>query len=476
MELNDFPNEVLSTIFSHLSTKRDKHCLDSRYFPRVWPIRLVCRRWNDIATAQLFHTLTLHHTLRAKEEDFSSWHSLLETDAIRAAVRRVAIESSPWSPWRQPGDKYDDYLTDKRPEFASAINRICDLPHLDVLEVRFSRFCAGRHTVRHKGNIEPSTTRARTLKTVLKAMRRRAARPDTTVIRELVLDHLQNMPLPKDLTDGLLENIERLHLQIADELTMTPEDRAHLCEWHEYHPYLQNTLLPPVAEQLVELTISGNQTWGAIPGQFNGKGLHFPRLKTLTLAQYVIARQDQFEWVLSLESLTSLRLHSCSIATHILVLQPDFARWKIDMRDWKRVTDRPMVQTYDEPRSRYKKNPDEHYLTPGYYLHPLRWDVMFESIRERLPHLQEFRFTKEDWDLFFRHASTSLGLVSDRYIGFGKYWCPLRDYNVAASHYIEENRWGEPKKLLEITEEADRRALERLLETTRERRMTARPV
>ncbi|RSL52991.1 hypothetical protein CEP54_010619 [Fusarium duplospermum] len=452
MELNHFPDGVLSNIFSHLITKAQKHRLHDDFIVDIWPVRLVCRRWNVLATPQLFQTLTLFHSEWAANKDFDFWKHMLATDAIRAAARRVAIESAPWddlderSSWVWEDWRYDN----EWPEFTAAIERICDMPHLNALEVRFSSNCVGRDGNQEDPEMELSITRENTLRAVLNAMRKRASRPNTSVIRELVLDNLQHIALPKDITDGLLENIERLHIFTAHE----------------------NTLLPSVAEQLVELTLASPANWGAIPGEFNGKGLRFPQLKSLTLAEYVITRQDQFEWVLSLESLTSLCLHGCTIATHILVLQPEFAFWEVDMRWWKRVADPPELDDEDDVRPAYEISTGKRTLTPGFYVHSLRWDAMFDSIRERLPRLQEFRFTKEQWITFFRHSGeANPEALVDRYMAFTQYWCELWSYNLKECGYVEENRPGLPEELLTITEEADRRALEKLLQTTRERRM-----
>lgn len=272
-------------------------------------------------------------------------------------------------------------------------------------------------------------------KSVLKAMRQRAARSNMTVIRELVLENLQNRPLPKILT-----------------------------------------------EQLTELTISAQNCWGAIPGEFNGKGLQFPRLKTLTLAEYVIARHDQFDWVLAQESLTCLRLHSCAICSHILVLQPEFASWGVDSRAWKRVADPPDGEDGSSGTS-YTIHPGECPLTPGFYVNSLRWETVFDSIRENLPRLHEFSFTKEEWRTFFRHrgcgnAQALAEALANRYLAFSQYWSELWTDTVQRCNYVEEDRQGRPEELLALTEEADGRALKRLLRTTRERRImvkTAQP-
>ncbi|KAI8711473.1 F-box domain-containing protein [Fusarium sp. LHS14.1] len=444
MELNHFPDEVLSNVFNHLTTRAQKHRLHDDFIVDIWPVRLVCRRWNVLATPQLFQTLTLFHSEWNANKDFEFWKHMLASNAIRAAARRVAIESAPWDDldersswvWEDWRDDYD------WPQFKTAIDHICDMPHLNALEGR-SRF--------HE---------------------KRATRPNTSVIRELVLDNLQNIPLPKDLTDGLLENIERLHILTTQEISGIPTKDAHLREIREWEPYLQNTLLHSVAEQLVELTLSSPAKWGAIPSEFNGKGLHFPRLKALTLAEHVIARQDQFEWVLSLESLTSLCLHGCTIATHVLVLEPEFAFWGVDMRGWTWVADLPELDDDDESRPAYEISAGKRTLTPGFYVHSLRWNAMFDSIRERLPRLTEFRFTKEDWNTFFRHkGEANAEALVDRYFAFTQYWCELWSFNLKECNYVEENRPGLPEELLKMTEEADRGALQRLLQTTRERQM-----
>ncbi|KAF7558107.1 hypothetical protein G7Z17_g85 [Cylindrodendrum hubeiense] len=485
MELNNLPNEVLSNIFSHLLTDLQKHRLHNDFIVDIWPVRLVCRKWNDLATKQLFQTLTLYHTEETVEESWSSWQHLLDSSAIRAAVRRVAIESTPWEdlsgreasvwePWAEKGEW---------PDFTSAIDRICDLPHLTTLEVRFSYHCVGRHGDQSDPERESSVTRQQTLKSVLRAMRQRAARPNMSVINELVLVYLQNTPLPKNLTDGLFENIERLHIFTAFEVREPPEDDTRLVELHEYEPYMQNILIPPIAEQLVELTLTSPNCWGAVPGEFNGKGLHFPRLKTLTLARYVIAHRDQFDWVLAQESLTSLAMHSCAIGSHILVRQPEFAYWGVDSRDWIWAQD-PPDDEYDEDDEEdeyrrtaisYTIRPEDHALAPGFYTHYLRWETVFDSIGRRLPHLQHFNFTKEQWWEYFRQdRHVNCEALVNRYLGFCGFWGELWAYELNKCNFVEENHPGTPNELLALTEEADRRAFESLLHKTTERRRTGR--
>ncbi|KAM0431376.1 hypothetical protein ACHAPT_005353 [Fusarium lateritium] len=469
--VNKFPNEVLSNIFGHLTTRAQKHRLHNDHLTEIWPIRLVCRRWNAIATNQLFKTLTLYHGEEAAEGGFRSWQYLLNSDAIRDAARRVAIESAPpnntdgefgeventvWESWLDDGEW---------PEFTSAIDRIRDLPHLNALEVRFSEHCFPDQA---SGLIVPETTftRENTLKRILKAMRRREAGPNMSVLRELVLENLQNTPLREKLTDCLFQNIERLHILIAFE---QEDDEEDIPEVSKYGRYLQNRLIPSVAEQLVELTLAAQDYWGAINDEFDGTGLHFPRLKALTLASYVITRHDQLDWVLRQESLISLQLHGCAIASHILVLQPEFADWGVDLPGWKWVND-PPSHGFDFPPMDPHADPGENLLTPGFYVYSLRWDTIFDNIGARLPRLQNFKFTSEPWGTFFRHdGRPNGGALVNRYIAFNEYWRELVFAWLQECSYVEENRLGTPEEILTLTEDTDRRALETLLQTTRER-------
>ncbi|KAF5614978.1 uncharacterized protein FTJAE_13511 [Fusarium tjaetaba] len=306
--MDHIPNEILSHILSYLLTDRGKHRL------REDSIR---------------HVLPSKNTI---EDDFSSWHKVLENDSIKDAVRRVAIETSPIydyvdadhiSSWPESWPRDGHW-----PEFTSAISRICDMPNLDCLDMRFSLFPASEQL---PGLInEPSSTRRRTLEIISETLRARESRPGTSIIRELILKSLEDTPLPKNLTDNLLQNIEKLHIALV-----YGDDQR---EKPGFSSYLSGTLLPSVSERLVELTIAGHR-WGSIPAEFDGKGLSFPCLERLTLEEYIILRQDQFDWVLQQRSLVDLNLYSCKIATHCLVQQPAFEDMGVNLDGWKKLPD-----------------------------------------------------------------------------------------------------------------------------------------
>jgi hypothetical protein len=478
----DLPNEVLSHIFSFILTDRQKHNLQEDWLIDTWSVRLVCRQWNDLATKHLFHTLALWHNANTVEDEFASWHHMLSSTAIRAAARCVAIETAPpddyggcdVSAW--PGSWIED---GDFPEFISAIDRIAELPNLNALEMRFQGLCKGReprddeYENSQGPQPEPVITRIQTLEAVIKAMRKRAESPNMSIIRELVLENLQNMPLEKDLTSGLLENIERLHIFMTRESYDRPD--LYLPEMREFDPYLEKTLLPTVADQLVELTLSGFG-WGAIPGTFNpySSGISLPRLKSLTLDGFIILQPGQVEWMLEQKTLTSLHLHSCTIASHCLVLQPEFSFWDVGLGGWKWVAEVPT----DEELERYERHPIPRrpypkQLKPGWYVNTMRWDTVFDNIREKLPGLKDFSFDKQNWLVFFRHFERDVHAEAlvNRYLAFAQCWLELSvDYFTVGCNHVQENMPGKPEELLALTEPADRQALNMLLQTTMDRR------
>ncbi|KAM0319239.1 hypothetical protein ACHAPQ_010405 [Fusarium lateritium] len=478
----DLPNEVLSHIFSFILTDKQKHRLEEDWLLDTWLIRLVCRHWNDLATKHLFRTLTLWHNENTIETEFASWHHLLDSPSIRAAVRCVAIETA-------PPDDYggcdilawpDSWIDEGEfPEFILAIDRIVELPNLNALEVRFQPLCQGRELhvddfEDSQGPIpEPATTRIQTLEAIVDTMRKRAESPNMSVIRELVLENLQNMPLKKDLTEGLLENIERLHIFMTREWHDGPN--VYLPEMREFEPYLEKTLLPTVADQLVELTLSG-AGWGSIPGMFNphSSGISLPRLKSLTLDGYIIIQPGQVEWILEQETLTSLHFHNCTIASHCLVLQPEFAFWDVNLEGWKWVAKVPNdkeMERYDRSPVPYRLHTEQ--LEPGWYVNSMRWDTVFDNIREKLPGLKDFSFDRKAWSTFFRHQEPwgHYKVLLNRYLAFTQRWFELEmSYFTVGCYYAHENMPGDPDDLLVLTEPADRQALDRLLQTIKERR------
>ncbi|KAG8356690.1 hypothetical protein FVEN_g5555 [Fusarium venenatum] len=446
------PDEILSAIFSHLLTPSQRHhCRDDWHHDST-QVRLVCHRWNAIATKCLLGTLVLRHSGITMNDKFRAWHKLVDSDRLR--------------PDREG----------RWPEFESAINRIRHLPKLDAIEVRFTAACIGPEGEierNHQMNLmdvslditpveEPTNTRLHSLKALARAIQERNKRPNLSTVRELVLENLQNVPILDSVATDPLRDIERLHIKILSE---------------EYG-------ILDLVPNLVELTLAG-KNWAAIPGAFYGMDVVFPRLDTLTLQGLENLHKWHFDWVLSHKSLRNLNLHQCTIATHCLVQQPKFVFWRVNLDGWVRVQD----DTHDPDHQHrfpidYTPTPDDD--EPGWYVSSLWWDTLFDRIRKHLPRLEAFSFDAKEWENYFRHVEDPLSSYTEigfRYSWFAhgwsllqpRPWLPERSVLncIEKCQYVEAGVIGRPEVLPDITEQADSQALEKLLQTVEGRRRNA---
>ncbi|RGP75151.1 hypothetical protein FLONG3_5835 [Fusarium longipes] len=483
----NFPNELLGEIFSHLLEEDERDRREEYSLVQFIDVRLVCRLWNQLATKYIFDTVLLWHTVETIGEDFITWHKLLDSKDVSNAVRRVAIKTGPDNDNELGGCEYWQFPSSwtengEWPAFEAAINKICDLPNLERLEVRFTGCCVGKvEPVRDDWNLiqeslaepEPTSTRFQTLRLIMNAIQKRARRSNMRPIRELVLENLQNIELPADIENGLFQGIQRLHIRILSEcdngVPMVEEhEKIYKAELVEFPYYLQTAFLPLVSDQLVELTLSGLDL-GSIPKEFNGQGLLFPRLKTLTLDGLRILRRDQFDWVLEQKSLTRLRLHNCIIGSHCLVMQPEFSLWGVDLKGWSRVADGPPDGFYMERLPvPHTARPGAVDLEPGWYINTLRWDALFDDIRENLPLLKDFAFDRKLWSNYVQEFGPP---YSGRYMGFAQCWFFLNSNDNHIQHWGREEAQipGEPQRFSALAEPADRQALERLDKEIRHR-------
>ncbi|EEU40595.1 uncharacterized protein NECHADRAFT_32703 [Fusarium vanettenii 77-13-4] len=468
MTLNSLPTELIARILDHLAPLyRDQNRRD------LCQARLVCHLWNDLVTKALFKNLTLYHTLETAGQEFQSWKNLINLETVRDAAQSVVIETCPakdlvhgrdpttWHDWEEKGEW---------PAFTSAIDQIAELRHIRSISVRFSKWCLGDHI--HFGSTrdrELQSTREHTLRNILNALQQRKTNNDTrdvTEIRELALENLQNIALPADIYGGLLNDITRLHIMFCVEHTRNAfAYDTHHTERREYELHLQKTLLPSVANQLVELTLASQDRWGVMPGKFNGEGLDFPFLRTLTLGEYVIGHHRQFDWVLAQKYLTCLRLNRCFIASHMRLYEGDIEGWRIDTEDWERVSSEPYYGW------------DEHQV----YLFSKRWETVFDDIRKSLPRLREFCLTWDKPTDFFRQldVSKTSWLSPDRYITFDiskkpSPWIASKDFGYYP--YRDDKDPTRPVNLAQVMDEQDRRAFEELVSSTYARRKLDRRV
>ncbi|KAF5652182.1 f-box domain protein [Fusarium sp. NRRL 25303] len=474
--MKDLPEEILDLIMHRLSERYSQdtwaHFRDANITPQtgvyvfdMHRTRLVCRTWNRLITKRLFNTVTLYYSADAADRDFESWNKLVTSKAIRGAAQRVVIQTfstdnhKKWKFWSEEGE----WLA-----FSSAMNRISELDHLQSVEVRFPKLFPDWMDIRDS-NLDYKSREAReaTLRSVLKALRGREtrqshhARSGISAIRELKLENLPNSSVPSELTDGLFKGIEQLHILICHEHaeidpgnTMTVE----LNERTEFESYLQYSILPPIAAQLVELTLGAHREWGLALGVFDGSNLDFPQLRTLSLSNYVIGHNTQFDWVLKQKTLKCLRLNSCHIITYMWIPLGSKEQLGINTEAWQ------------------EKSGESFFGEGESFVFHKRWANIFDSIREDLSGLTEFSLSWEtSMEEFFRTLDPTGGNDGweSRYMAF--------DMGLLPNHFVPLQQFGWypdfdeedpeiPPNLPKFADESDRRALKALVGATQQRR------
>ncbi|KAI8170862.1 hypothetical protein K4K49_006387 [Colletotrichum sp. SAR 10_70] len=428
MELNDFPTEVLGLILGSLFDEKGEYGELIYGYHDIANARLVCRKWNTLATPHLFETITLvHHDApeadfdededveEADSSEFRIWNKMVDNETIRNVAQCAVIRSAPedlandgdweiWEDWKNKGEF---------PRFTNAVARITELKNLRMLHLHFGDKCRGERvesTAWDDGwedGVEPLGARSATLKTVFNAMATRAKDSDATNIRWLRLENVQNTSLESLVTSemaDIVKHITRLDLLVLEECNEHGPDHDLYCkERWLFEPHLQKEILPKLSDSLTTLTLGFQEYWGTAPGYFDGKGLEFPHLKTLNLINFVISHHDHFNWVLAQTSLTTLRLLNCRIVSHLRIHGELLTKSGTPTHDWERCPHGAFGFTF---------NDDRVYTFSG------RWETIFNGIHTKLTNLTDFYFdTVQCLNHPFRRLENMRNrLFPDRYI------------------------------------------------------------
>lgn len=458
MRLNDLPTEILSLIICFLVERADTPSEWRDNLQHICNARLVCRLWNTLATRRVFENLILAYTT----DEYKAWDGMIDSEVAKRAARSVYIRTA-------PDDDHEDgiwnvYTDEGYDGLISAIGRISELEHIKELYLRFSRHCSGieeDNTFRDEV-VEEISTRHDILKHVFMAIQSRARNNVAAkAIYTLTIENLQNSPLPdftsSELFRSVTKNIDALHLMVADEYVEAgPDWDMYRIERRVFEPYLHREWLAPLSDHLVCLTLSFQVAWGTIPGYFDGADLHFPRLTTLNLGNFVIGHHKQFDWVLKQSSLTSLRLDRCSIVTYLATSRENIDDWQVRTHDW-----------HEYPTGAF--GIDGSYAIYGF---SGTWETIFNSIRTGLPKLSDFRFHYGHDPVFPVYPEKlSVGLTKKRYTTFNcDSW-----YDASESGLLDfgDSEWGHPDARYlnrsEETEGGDSQALDALLQEVRKR-------
>ncbi|KAM7212200.1 hypothetical protein V8F06_012412 [Rhypophila decipiens] len=486
------PVEVLSLIIGHLFVAEG----EEKYRPKgqgdLRNARLVCRRWSEVATRHLFRHVALVHPdwMPDWEDDiellaecgFRKFKQLTASPTVQHAARCADIFSAP-DPDQRDYDVWDSWESGDYEPFTSAIDRIVDLPKLQEVRIRFTDGVVGDTSENDAWSVygfEHPDTRFHVLRAVFKAIHNRLTANDgpNTKITTLTIQNLQNKALPDDILSSkpfqsTVKEITNLRLQIAHENNEPgPDHDLSLPDRRTFDTWLQNTFLPIFADQLTTLHLAQNDYWGTWPGYFDGQGLHFPNLTTLTLRAFAIGHHDQFDWVLRQKTLQTLRLDHCVIASYITFEPGQLEAWNSPTHDWTRYPHwafglDPIFKTFNFPGT---------------------WEIVFDKIQDQLTNLVDFRtggYGSRHWGslyYFFTPEDMPCLLSPQRYITT---WCTDADENSGEMELgngdptplPEElrrvpNTWVKRRELnrAKETRDGDWRALKALVETVVERR------
>lgn len=464
MSLYNIPIEIINLIASLL----DKTALQQT--------RLVNKTWNVAASKYLFNTVSMIPT----EEGIDVWNAILGDSKIRKLPRKVIINSSPvpgyefnvFSLGRDEIELLNNWGPDPEEEeyanFYAALNDFVQFPNLEHPMLQFSNICAGEADNYNTG-IESVEYRLDILQRVFTSLDTRRKNLKRNPIRSLTVCNLQNFPLPDFTTSAIfkdtLASVEELHLQVCEEVNEHGPDNDIYCEEKRtFMPYLKDHWLMPIATHLTSLTLYVNDTWGPFPGYFDGSGLSFPALQTLTLGEYCLGHQDAFDWVLRQSSLRSLRLHGCTIVSYLRIESGLVSEWNVPKHDWAKV-----------PGERFGLDDSDYEV----YHYAGTWAEVFASIRSSLNGLEDFKFhfdkqrthVSEELACFGRPDLLEVELSPQRYTAFNMALLPSHWGNMESSGELTIGDDGECVNVYEENEQKDREALDMLLNELTDRQL-----
>lgn len=259
-------------------------------------------------------------------------------------------------------------------------------------------------------------------------------------LKELAIHNHQNVsPRNKELIGRIkqvLLNLTSLRLNAIHELNdAAPETEIEVCFYntmlnrslrslqpqypapHEFFTRLLPSIWhKPAMGSLQNLALYSTFYWGAYP-RVNLDGVHFPRLKSLSLGHFSFVDDKQLEWILE-HSLTleELYLDDCPIMIALrLLTESDLSNCQIPKSDLE------------------QKGEDD--MPEFHFTYPRRWHEYFSSIQKGLPKLRRFGFgVSESWDrwvLPFENENAIIpALMQDRYLVF--------DGGIGPSPFVEQ--------------------------------------
>jgi hypothetical protein len=415
MHLFDLPDELLDLCcwqIDHLQVPLDLDEQDiSAQVNRdaLRNLRLTSKRISPIATKQLFSRLHLYPTKSSAQ----TIRAVLDHERLNPLVNTLSLQTSifghtrhdddPEPTWSgqdeddlnretEESDNDEEHAIDtdgKLPAtFKRTLNAIGLFRSLRRIELKYDDQVEGP-TADAEDRYEPDVKETREYRdTFFRKLLRALNHPDhpASKLTSISIMHLQDWVNAEVATSSdykaLLSRLESLELCIVSERdSAAPENEMLISERHDfYSEQLRKFWLQPLQEigKLTNLKLYGMISWGYLP-KCDLRGLHFPKLRSLSLGNMTFTHDWQLEWIVSHgSSLESLTLHNCPII-------PDTElSHRLDADNY------PILTGIRQPTGRGK---------PVQFCskYAARWHHYFHRFRTELPRLRHLAVTHGTW-------------------------------------------------------------------------------
>ncbi|KAL4940612.1 hypothetical protein BDV06DRAFT_230202 [Aspergillus oleicola] len=214
-----------------------------------------------------------------------------------------------------------------------------------------------------------------------------------------------------------------------------------------FYPVLPKIWLKPTTYTLRHLTIYSSLFCGFYP-KLDFSEVHLPHLRTLSLGNYCFVHDSQLEWILSHGvTLLELYLDDCALL------------YEVSLKDYKNTI---------LPPEKFEQR--EALRNHWYASYGGRWADYFLAFKDKLPHLQHFRYghSPEGWKYsttpFECEAELDIGLHDETYLVFCDGFGPSPYMSELIYQYPRENGDGlDYKHAQTLTpSEDDKKALQEL--------------
>ncbi|KAK3898701.1 hypothetical protein C8A05DRAFT_37700 [Staphylotrichum tortipilum] len=344
-----------------------------------------------------------HIPLRPIPDVQQQWFDTLRTSP--KSIRSVTVDtySDPYynsnrmQAWGVDGGPVQVELT---ADYYRALHSLSGFPNVNDIALRFTSDCVGRGNdlgsfcdfyllEDHEHRIHVLDAFFKATAALCRAQRQMPGGGDQR-LSTLTVRNLQNTPdehvTSSDDFRETIRDMTALHLQICTEWN---DDHAlSRPDMVNFWGHLRSRWLEPLADQLETLTLYWDIDWGLYP-LMDLRGLHFPRLKSLSLGTYVFGVDAQLDWLLSHKTLEHLSLDSCAICTS----------WNLGPYDDPDETpalrfalDNLAVREAYDPKGIHGPPADE-----WIFEYHSRWPTYFGRIAKELPALRRFQFG-DAWD------------------------------------------------------------------------------